>query len=83
MEIMIFKQDNPVSVTNTGIKGGPVIKIHIKNGNKNTKKKKKREGGRSLRIDNLKLKKAKIYTIMVKGKSLWKVLKIHWRIPLS
>ena len=27
---MIFKQDNPVSVTNTGIKGGPVIKIHIK-----------------------------------------------------
>ena len=27
---MIFKQDNPVSVANTGIKGGPVIKIHTK-----------------------------------------------------
>ena len=27
---MIFKQDNPVSVTNTGIKGGPVIKNAIK-----------------------------------------------------
>ena len=27
---MILKQDNPVSVTNTGVKRGPVIKIHIK-----------------------------------------------------
>ena len=36
--IIIFIQDNPVSVINTVIKGGPVIKIHKENWYKKSKR---------------------------------------------